>query len=33
MIVPGNLDQAEIESRLARMNAVTPVSSKLFSIP
>ena len=33
MILPGNISQEEAQEKLSQMNAVTPVSSKLFSIP
>ena len=33
LIVPSDLSQEELEDKLGRVNAVTPCSAKLFSIP
>ena len=33
MIAPGHLGQSNLAERLGRLNAITPVTSKLFSIP
>ena len=33
MITPSHLSQSQLSERLGRINAISPVTSKLFSVP